>query len=57
MHMQRKSNYWEASDDSDTDAADAANLAEQPESVDEHVSQPQTSQGKEFYIISCIQSV
>jgi len=39
--MQRKSNYWDASDDSDTDVRDAAHLAEQPESVDEHVSKPQ----------------
>lgn len=33
MHVQ--GNYW--NDDSDTDATDAADLAQQPESADEHV--------------------
>jgi hypothetical protein len=36
-NVQNNSSYWDASDDSETDAADAADLMRQPESTDEHV--------------------
>ena len=36
-NVQYNSSYWDASDDSETDAADAADLMRQPESIDEHV--------------------